>query len=613
VSFSKTVATTAGSAGTATLDDTASLFGDDPLVALATANATVNISSARSSTLTINKTIPTGILTGAETAEFDFQVLNGAVVVATTSIAFAAGETSDSAVVSGLTFGVNYTVRELPETGWDAKADQTTGAIGCAGSVTFNNTVGKARADVTKVTVPAGSEAGWTFTLTGPGLPAAGVTATTTGAGAINFGVDLGEGTYTVTETAKVGFDQTTPAGACTFTVDFPADAGRTFHCTFTNTQRGTIIVRKETNPDGAAKVFEYTVTGGLADFSLSDGQNSTQTNLVPGGYSVREDLPVVGWSFTSLTCTTTGSGTSVTRTGALATMTLGPGGTIDCTYVNTQQARARLFKTINGQAIPVGTLPILFQLRTGASTSAQGTTLNQVSVDSNSVFPLDLRGDFLDPGTYQVCEFVLPGWDSTIAGMPGAFVPGSLADPANVDNAYVCAPITLAAGQTLTLTIDNTPPPGGMAKTIGFWKNWASCSSSNGKQRPILDQTLALAPIAPNQTTHGFYIGDEYVDTCAEAVKLLNKTDLSGKKQASLPEFNFASQATAYQLNLLAGAADDPQAAAAFAAGQAILDENGFIGNALPKSGANALTAAEKAALNTYAGILDKYNNNAL
>ena len=368
----------------------------------------------------------------------------------------------------------------------------------------------------------------------------------------------------------------------------------------------GTIIVRKITNPAGGTG-FDFVGTGGIpAAFSLDGGQSVTYSELAPGAYSVRETNKV-GWAFTSLVCTATGTGTSRTIVGPLATITLAGGGVVDCTYTNTQLARVSLFKTVSDASIPAG-LSILFQVRTGASVSSQGIVQASATLNSTSVFPLNLFGPdaFVAPGNYQICEFVLPGWNSTIRTEPGAFVPESLSDPINFDNGYVCIPISLDPGQSFTLTVNNTPPPGGAAKTIGFWKNHSSCKASNGNQQPILDQTLAL-----DLVDGGFYIGDLFVNTCTEAYNLLNKSDTNGKKQASLPEFNFASQATAYQLNLLAGAADTTAAAAAFAAGQAILDENGFIGNALPKNGANALTAAEKTALNTYAGILDDYNNN--
>src|SRR6185369_6253045 len=70
--------------------------------------------------------------------------------------------------------------------------------------------------------------------------------------------------------------------------------------------------------------------------------------------------------------------------------------------------------------------------------------------------------------------------------------IPPTLPNP-NVDNSPVCVDFIAAAGVTTTFTVDNTFP-GGLARTIGFWKNWSSCASSNGKQKAVLDQTMALA-----------------------------------------------------------------------------------------------------------------------
>ena len=72
---------------------------------------------------------------------------------------------------------------------------------------------------------------------------------------------------------------------------------------------------------------------------------------------------------------------------------------------------------------------------------------------------------------------------------------------------------------------------------TIGFWRNWASCSKSNGKQEPVLDQTLA------SFAGGGVYIGNLFVDTCQEAVRILSKQDVgSGKQKSSDPAFNMAA-----------------------------------------------------------------------
>jgi hypothetical protein len=57
-----------------------------------------------------------------------------------------------------------------------------------------------------------------------------------------------------------------------------------------------------------------------------------------------------------------------------------------------------------------------------------------------------------------------------------------------------VCVDFVAQAGQTTVFAVDNSPPPGGRALTIGFWKNWASCVSSSTNKKPVLDQTLAVA-----------------------------------------------------------------------------------------------------------------------
>ena len=94
-----------------------------------------------------------------------------------------------------------------------------------------------------------------------------------------------------------------------------------------------------------------------------------------------------------------------------------------------------------------------------------------------------------LVPGTtYTLCETVMPGWMTTLG--PPFYV---VYNPSG-DNGTVCADFSVEPGETKSFSIDNRPPPGGLARTIGFWKNWASCASSKGKQKPVLDQTLAAA-----------------------------------------------------------------------------------------------------------------------
>src|SRR5262249_31746748 len=160
----------------------------------------------------------------------------------------------------------------------------------------------------------------------------------------------------------------------------------------------------------------------------------------------------------------------------------------------------------------------------------------------------------------------------------------------------------TVTPGETKTFTIDNGTPPGGLARTIGFWKNWSSCTG--GGQKPVLDQTLALFPVASGQTTHGVFIGKLYVDTCAQAVAILSKSTLSGKKASSDPAFNLAAQLLAAKLNLQAGAGTNSCVVTAVTNAQNLLTAVNFDGSKTPVN----MTSAQASQANSLATTLDKY-----
>jgi hypothetical protein len=271
--------------------------------------------------------------------------------------------------------------------------------------------------------------------------------------------------------------------------------------------------------------------------------------------------------------------------------------------------------KTLSGAQPPAGTT-FTFELRTGANLNSVGTTV--ASCTTNAAGTCNFANQFFVPGTYQFCETnMLPGWHSTLSDDPSSFVPNGN-DP-NADNSVICVPFVLDAGETQTFNVDNTPPPGGDARTIGFWKNWSSCDG-NGKQDDILDETLA--------SMGSILIGDLTVlasdpNACKILVDLLDKRDYKaanllkdGKKLASDPAFNFASQYIAYLLNIEAGAGTCAAATNAATSGQAILDAINFDGSSSVGPGNKThdnISKTQATQLNTYAGILDQYNNNNL
>jgi len=250
----ETVYATGAVAGSGSLDDQAHVTSGEITTGI---NLQVPVSTAALFDLTIHKTIP-DVLQGEQTASFGFTVTDAHGNSTPASIDFGAGQTSGSTGVTGLAAGT-YTVHETAQNGWAVQPDQTVVAAvpTCSYTVNFANSIVPAVAAVQKTTIPAGHQAGWQFTLTGPGLPAAGETATTNATGALAFSTPLQEGEYQISETSvRSGWVQGASRG-CGFSVDYPADAGRTFTCDVTNVQG--VVSTPVTGPQGGVQAAHVT------------------------------------------------------------------------------------------------------------------------------------------------------------------------------------------------------------------------------------------------------------------------------------------------------------------------------------------------------------------
>lgn len=299
-------------------------------------------------------------------------------------------------------------------------------------------------------------------------------------------------------------------------------------------------------------------------------------------------------------------------------------GKTFDCVFHNEKQGRAQIKKTLSGQALS-GASSFTFELRQGASTTAVGTVLQSVSATAANLGMVSFDAWLVPGAAYQLCEVVMPGWNTNLVGDGPRFVPGSMLTPTlpntDVSNETVCVPFTVTAGQVRSFAVDNTPPPEGLARTIGFWKNWTSCDG-RGNQAPVLDQTLAKAEptgivvsatdgsYAPFGGTlflvlHGSVTSPDAAPSCATAISLLDKSTVStGKKSASDPAFNLAAQLVAAQLNYSAGAAQT--VTSTINAAVRLLGAVGFNGDTH-----GPISKAQAALMNGYARTLDDYNNN--
>ena len=152
--------------------------------------------------------------------------------------------------------------------------------------------------------------------------------------GQSNDSGDLAPGTYSVSEDVPAGWALT--SAVCTDESN-PASislaAGEVVRCVFTNTKRGTIIVEKQTLPDGTPGTFAFS---GDAAGSIGDNGQIVVPNLLPGTYTSTEAV-TDGWILTSIACNDANStGALGTRT---ATFTLEAGETVKCTFTNLKPA----------------------------------------------------------------------------------------------------------------------------------------------------------------------------------------------------------------------------------------------------------------------------------
>jgi hypothetical protein len=105
--------------------------------------------------------------------------------------------------------------------------------------------------------------------------------------------------------------------------------------CTFTNTQRGTLVITSKTNPEGSSGNIQFT---GVPTGTISANGTLVVANLTPGTYTSTEVDPAPDFELTAVECDdgdspTASSGDPSTRT---AVFNLDPGETVNCTFTNT-------------------------------------------------------------------------------------------------------------------------------------------------------------------------------------------------------------------------------------------------------------------------------------
>lgn len=204
---------------------------------------------------------------------------------------------------------------------------------------------------------------------------------------------DLLPGTYSVSELPEAGWDLT--SATCDDGSDpssISLQSGENIICTFTNTQRGKIIVEKQTLPDGSTQSFDFTADYDGNGFSLTDGQQNDSGFLVAGTYSVSETVPD-GWDLTSATCS---------DQSPVDAISLQNGETVTCVFTNTERGHLIVQKT----TIPAQEAQVFGINATGSGTITGG--------GSGSVSDAADKDYEVTPGTYSVTETVPGNWIET-------------------------------------------------------------------------------------------------------------------------------------------------------------------------------------------------------
>jgi hypothetical protein len=156
----------------------------------------------------------------------------------------------------------------------------------------------------------------------------------------------------------------------------------------------GTITIHKVTENGDSS--FGYTTSGlSPATFSLSNGGTQTYNNVPQGSSSVTENLTAAqttaGWTLKSLSCTKTGSGTSVSISGATANITMAAGGTVDCTYTNHINLSPTISTALSATTVNIGDQVHDSASLSGATANAGGTVTYHAYAGENTCTGTDL------------------------------------------------------------------------------------------------------------------------------------------------------------------------------------------------------------------------------
>ena len=189
-----------------------------------------------------------------------------------------------------------------------------------------------------------------------------------------------------------------------------------------------------------------------------------------------------------------------------------------------------------------------------------------------------------------------------------------------SADNSDQCIDFIAVSNQKVTITVNNDAP-GGEPRTIGYWKNWNTCTKGGQADTAAANGGSAAGFWLLNDVL-SLNLGDLEIAECEDGVAILNKSNIvtkpneKSKKRASDAAYGMAAQLLAAKANYAAGAETCPAATEAIKAGEELLARNKFDGTRsylTPKDARKEPKRSDRSLANSLAETLDRYNNSRL
>jgi hypothetical protein len=218
--------------------------------------------------------------------------------------------------------------------------------------------------------------------------------------------------------------------------------------------QCANVIIRKQTDPDGATATFGFTKSFDTQPsqsntFNLKDGESKNFGGTVlPGtGYTVDETTLPSGWDFVNVDCSAS-TGVTPTINGSLVTFNIDANtDVLDCTYNNRSRGTIVVEKITDD-----GTGSFNFTSNSlGGGTVANPHTITLTTTAAGTAGKDSEQFSNLAPGTYDVAETVPSGWNLVSSSCSDGSQPSS---------------IGLSGGETVTCTFHDAREQGAILIT---------------------------------------------------------------------------------------------------------------------------------------------------